>query len=98
MPKLNPPCNVFLVAKNVVLSRSARDAVTGAPISDAESGSDWETDPEDRDSQSQAEADDEGDGGDDVKDVNVKVELVQDDDGDGSFSYSSILKSSKSKE
>ena len=33
--------------KTVVLSRSANDALTGRQLSDAESGSEWETDVED---------------------------------------------------
>ena len=79
--------------KTVVLSRSASDAVTGRQLSDAESGSEWETDVEDvpnvTDSQCQEKDEVE-------EDEMLPMETVV--DVPSSSSYSSILKTTKQPE
>lgn len=77
----------------MVLSRSASDALTGRQLSDAESGSEWETDVEDvpnvTDSQCQEKDEVE-------EDEMLPMETVV--DVPSSSSYSSILKTTKQPE
>ena len=78
--------------KNVVLSRSARDALTGKQLSDAESGSEWETDVEDLGNVIDAHCQEQ----DENKErVTLHVETNVDA---SSSSYSSILKATKQAE
>ena len=72
-------------AKEVVISRSVTDSITGLAISDAESGSEWETENEDiKDSENE-----------NFSPQNEEViEVLQNEKVNSS--YSSILKSAKS--
>ena len=79
----------------MVLSRSASDAISGKPLSDAESGSEWETDvDEDMKSVSDGDAQmqETGEGRDGI----IEVETTAADAP--SSSYSSILKTTKQPE
>ena len=80
--------------KNVVLSRSASDALTGRLLSDAESGSEWETDVEDLGNVSDAQFQ----GQDENKEGTTTTLQVETDVDAPSSSYSSILKTTKQTE
>ena len=69
-----------------MISRSASDATTGKELSDAESGSEWETDVEDV-----ADRTDQGKG-ENAADEKIAEESIVVIDGPSSSSYSSILK------
>ena len=80
----------------MVLSRSASDAISGKPLSDAESGSEWETDV-DEDVKSVSDGDahmqEMGEGRDGIIEVETTAA-----DAPSSSSYSSILKTTKQPE
>ena len=77
----------------MVLSRSASDAVTGRQLSDAESGSEWETDVEDVTNVTDGQCQEEG-GHEEVEVLAVETVV----DAPSSSSYSSILKTTKQPE
>ena len=79
--------------KTVVLSRIASDAVTGRQLSDAESGSEWETDVEDVTNVTDSRGQEEG-GHEEVEVLAVETVV----DAPSSSSYSSILKTTKQPE
>ena len=75
-----------------MISRSASDAITGKELSDAESGSEWETDVEDV-----ADGTDQGKG-ENVADEKIAEEAIVVIDGPSTSSYSSILKTTRQPE
>ena len=77
----------------MVLSRIASDAVTGRQLSDAESGSEWETDVEDVPNVTDAQRQEEG-GHEEVEVLSVETVV----DAPSSSSYSSILKTTRQPE
>ena len=76
----------------MVISRSASDAITGKELSDAESGSEWETDVEDVPEGTDQEKREI------VADEEISEEAIVVIDGPSSSSYSSILKTTKQPE